>query len=136
MTFRYLMAPLLAAIFIALAHHGALAQNAPAAQPPHPAGQGTPGAAQCENEFAPLRDEAARRGKLLQEASLRHAPTDEACRLIRGFVEAEIRMIDYVEARATACAVPAPVLEQLKSSSRTTEALQSKICNMAQQPQK
>jgi len=134
LTFRYLMAPLLAAMLISLAHHGALAQRVPAAQPTDPAA--TPSADECKNEFAPLRDEAARRGQLLKDASARHAPTDEACRLIRGFVEAEVRMINYVEARATVCGVPASVLEQLKSSSRTTEALQSKICNVAQQPQK
>jgi hypothetical protein len=35
-----------------------------------------------------------------------------------------------------ACALPASILEQLKRSSRTTEALQVNICNGAQQPQK
>jgi hypothetical protein len=134
LTFRYLIIPLLAAMFIATAHRDALAQSATAAQPPGPAGQGngTPNADECKNEFAPLRDEAARRGQLVKDASARHAPTDEACRLIRSYVEAEDRMVDFVEARATACAVPASVLEQLKRSNRTTEALQIKICNVAQ----
>ena len=131
MTFRYLIIPLLAAMFIATAHRDALAQSAPAAQPPGP-GNGTPSADECKNEFAPLRDEAARRGQLVKDASARHAPTDEACRLIRSYVEAENRMVDFIEARATACAVPASVLEQLKRSNRTTEALQIKICNVAQ----
>ena len=134
MTFRYLIIPLLVAMFVATAHRDALAQSAPAAQPP---GQGnsTPSADECRNEFAPLRDEAARRGKLIKDASVRHAAADETCRLIRSFVEAEIKMIDFVEARATACAVPASILEQLQSSHKTTEALQTKICNVAQQPQ-
>ena len=138
MTFRYLIIPLLVAMFVATAHRDALAQSAPAAQPTGPAGQsnGTPSADQCKNEFAPLRDEAARRGKLLKDASTRHAPVDETCKLIRSFVEAEIRMINFVEAQATACAVPASVLEQLKSSNKTTEALQTRICNVAQQPEK
>jgi hypothetical protein len=138
LTSRCLIIPLLVAMFIATAHRDALAQSAPAAQPPAPAGQGnaTPSAEECKNEFAPLREEAERRGKLIKDASTRHAPVDETCRLIRSFVEAEIRMIDFVEARATACAVPASTLEQLKSSNRTTEALQTKICNVTQQPQK
>ena len=138
MTFRYLMIPLLVATFMATTHRDALAQNAPAAQPPGPAGQGngTPSADECKNEFAPLRDEAERRGQLIKDASARHAPTDEACRLIRSYVEAEIRMVDFVETKATACAVPDAVLAQLKRSERTTEALQIKICNVAQQPQK
>ena len=136
LTFRCLITPLLAVMFIALAYHGALAQNAPAA--PAPAGQGnsTPSADDCKNEFAPLRDEAARRGELVKDASDRHAPTDETCRLLRSYVEAEVRMVDFVEAHAVACALPTSILEQLKRSSRTTEALQVKICNVAQQPQK
>ena len=128
---RYLMAPLLAAAFIASMHHVAPARSAPAAQ-----GNSTPSADDCKNEFAPLRDEAARRGQLVKEASARHAPTDETCRLLRSYVEAEVRMIDFVEAHAVACALPISILEQLKRSSRTTEALQVKICNVAQQPQK
>ena len=135
--FRCLIVPLMIAALSALVDRDALAQSTPAAQPPGLAGQGngTPSADQCNNEFAPLRDEAARRGKLVKDASARHAPVDETCRLIRSFVEAEIRMINFVEAQATACAVPASVLEQLKSSNKTTEALQTKICNAAQQPQ-
>jgi hypothetical protein len=137
LTFRRLITPLLATMFIALAHHGTLAQSAPAAQP-GPAGQGNgtpPSADECKNEFAPLRDEAERRGQLIKDASARHAPPDEACRLIRSYVEAEIRMVDFVETQATACAVPPSVLAQLKSSQRTTEVLQMKICGAAQQPQ-
>jgi hypothetical protein len=133
LTFRCLTISLLVAVSTVSAHPDALAQSAPAEQAP---GAGMPNADQCKNEFAPLRDEAARRGQLLKDASARHAPADETCGLIRSFVEAEVRMIDFVEARATACAVPASTLEQLKSSNRTTEALQSKVCNLAQQPQK
>ena len=136
MTCRCLIT-LLVAMFVATAHRDALAQSAPAAQPPSVAGQGnsTPSADECKNEFAPLRDEAERRGKLIKDASARHARADEACNLIRSYVEAEIKMIDFVEAQATACAVPASILEQLKGSYRTTEALQTRICNAARQPQ-
>ena len=138
MTFRRPIISLLVAMAVATAHREAPAQSTPAAQPPGASGQanGMRSPDDCKNEFAPLRDEAARRGKLLKDASSRHAPADETCRLIRSFVEAEIRMISFVEAQATACAVPAPVLEQLKNSSKTTEALQTRICNAAQQPQK
>ena len=132
LTFRCLTISLLVAVSTLSAHPGALAQSVPAEQPPS---GGMPSADECKNEFAPLRDEAARRGQLIKDAFARHTPADETCRLIRNFVEAENRMVDFVEAQATACAVPASVLEQLKRSNRTTEALQTKICNVAQQPQ-
>ena len=50
-------------------------------------------------EFVPLREEAEKRGKLIKAASERHAPPDEACKLIGNFGQAEIKMIKYVESQ-------------------------------------
>ena len=47
--------------------------------------------------FMPLREEAEKRGKMIKAASDRHAPPDEACKLIENFAQAEIKMIKYVE---------------------------------------
>ncbi len=47
----------------------------------------------------PLREEAEKRGKLIKAASERHAPPDEACKLIGNFGQAEIKMIKYVESQ-------------------------------------
>ena len=51
-------------------------------------------------EFLPLREEAEKRGKLIKAASERHAPPDEACKLIGNFAQAEIKMIKYVESHS------------------------------------
>src|SRR6185369_17914601 len=48
----------------------------------------------CMKEFAPLREAAEERGRLIKAASDRRAPADEAC---KSFGEAEIKMIKYVE---------------------------------------
>ena len=55
------------------------------AAPPTQAGPGE----DCMKAFMPLREEAEKRGKLIKAASDRHAPPDEACKLIRNFSQAE-----------------------------------------------
>ena len=46
-----------------------------------------------------MREEAEKRGKLIKAASERHAPPDEACKLIGNFGQAELKMIKYVESQ-------------------------------------
>ena len=86
-------------------------------------------------EFAPLREEAERRGKMIKAASDRHAQPDEACKLIGNFGQAEIKMIKYVEAHSANCGIPAQIADQLKAGHKGTEALQKKVCAVAQQVQ-
>lgn len=84
-------------------------------------------------EFLPLRQEAERRGNLIKAASERRAPPDEACKLIGGFSHSEIKMIKYVEKNAQKCGIPSQVTEQLKTGHKNTEAMQKKVCQVAQQ---
>jgi hypothetical protein len=89
----------------------------------------------CMRGFVPLREEAEKRGKLIKAASERHAPPDEACKLIASFGQAETKMINYVETRAAKCGIPAQVADQLKTGHKNTEAMQKKVCAFAQQAQ-
>ena len=84
-------------------------------------------------DFVPLREEAEKRGKLIKAASDRHAPPDEACKLIGNFSQAEIKMIKYVEANAAKCGIPPQIGDQLKTGHKNTEAMQQKVCDVAQQ---
>ncbi|MGJ5178770.1 hypothetical protein ACQR16_27910 [Bradyrhizobium oligotrophicum] len=102
-----------------------------AAAPP----QGGPGE-NCMKEFVPLREEAERRGKLIQAASKRKATPVEACKLFKSFGQAEIKMIKYVEANATKCGIPSQIAEQLKTNHKGTEGIQQKVCTVAEQMQK
>jgi hypothetical protein len=89
----------------------------------------------CMKNFVPLREEAEKRGKLIKAASDRHAPPDEACKLIGSFGQAETKMIKYVEANAAKCGIPAQIGDQLKAGHKNTEAMQKKVCAVAQQAQ-
>jgi hypothetical protein len=85
--------------------------------------------------FVPLREEAEKRGKLIKAASDRHAPPDEACKLIGNFGQAEIKMIKYVETNSSKCGIPPQIADQLKNGHKNTENMQKKVCAVAQQVQ-
>jgi hypothetical protein len=89
----------------------------------------------CMKGFLPLREEAEKRGKLIKVASDRHAPPTEACKLIGNFAQSEIKMIKYVESHAASCGIPPQIADQLKSGHKNTEAMQQKVCAVAQQMQ-
>ena len=126
--------------------NGAPAQAAPAGLSPFPSQGAAPtggfGAPQgptsgpseaCMKGFVPLREEAEKRGKMIKAASDRKAQPDEACKLIASFGQAEVKMIKYVEANAQKCGIPAQIGDQLKAGHKNTEALQQKVCGVAQQ---
>jgi hypothetical protein len=85
--------------------------------------------------FVPLREDAEKRGKMIKVASERHAPPDEACKLIGNFSQAEIKMIKYVETHAAKCGIPPQISDQLKNGHKNTENMQKKVCAVAQQQQ-
>ncbi len=87
----------------------------------------------CMKGFMPLREEAEKRGKLIKAASDRHAGPDEACKLIKSYGEAEIKMIKYVESHSAQCGIPPQVTDQLKNGHKGTDALEKKVCGVAQQ---
>ena len=101
------------------------------AAPPTQAGPGE----DCMKAFIPLREEAEKRGKLIKAASDRRAQPDEACKLIRNFSQAEVKMIKYIEANAAKCGIPPQIGAQLKDGHKNTEAMATKVCNVAQQMQ-
>jgi hypothetical protein len=93
----------------------------------------SPTEAECMKGFMPLREEAEKRGKLIKAASDRHAPPDEACKLISGFGVAETKMLKYVESHQVQCGIPPQVLDQLKAGHKNSEGMQQKVCAVAQQ---
>jgi len=90
---------------------------------------------ECVRGYVPLREEAEKRGRLIKAASERHASPDEACKLIGSFGQAEADMIKYVEYHAAECGFPPQISVQLKAGHNNTEAMQRKVCAVAQQAQ-
>jgi hypothetical protein len=89
--------------------------------------------AQCVKDFAPLREDAEKKGTLIREARDRHAPPDESCKLVGAYSSAEVKMMKYVEANAARCGIAGSVMEQLKAGHKNTEVLLQKVCSIAEQ---
>jgi hypothetical protein len=104
-------------------------------RPPSAAPQAGGAQDACMKAFVPLREEAEKRGKLIKAASDRHAPPAEACKLISNFSQAELKMIKYVETNSAKCGIPPQIGDQLKTGHKNTEAMQKKVCDVAQQAQ-
>jgi len=87
----------------------------------------------CVKEFATLREEAVARGKLIKDASARHAGPDVTCKLIADFARSEIKMIKYLETNSTNCGISPQIGDQIRTGHKNTETMQTKVCNAAQQ---
>ena len=98
---------------------------------PRPGAGGPPEA--CMKAFLPLREDAEKKGKLIKAASERHAPPDEACKVIGNYAAAEVKMISYVEKNSEKCGIPPQIADQLKTGHKGTENLLKKVCDAAQQ---
>ena len=81
-------------------------------------------------QFMPLREEAQKRGNMIKAAGDRHAGPDEACKLIKNFAQAEIKMMTYVEKNAAKCGIPPQVTDQLKNGRKNTELLQTRVATL------
>jgi hypothetical protein len=89
----------------------------------------------CMKAFVPLREEAERRGKMIKAASDRKASPDEACKLIKNYGAAEVKMIKYVEGNSAKCGIPPQIADQLRNGHKNTEKMQNQVCAVAQQAQ-
>ncbi len=82
----------------------------------------------CLKEFTPLRDETARRAKLLKAATERRFAPGEACQLVHDYELAQTKMIDYAVAHASLCGIPAKITDQLKANHENTLTVMRKVC--------
>jgi hypothetical protein len=103
-----------------------------------PQGGGGGGSAEqqeCMEKFAPLRQDAEKRAKMIQAASERKAPPQEACGLIKAYVQAEAKLVNYVTTKQTACGIPAEIPKQLKANQGRSQQMMKAVCQAAAQPQ-
>ena len=94
---------------------------------------GPPGGADCMKEFMPLREAAEKRGKLIQAAGARHAPPEEACKLIGQYAQAEVKMLKFVDKNSQKCGIPDNVGAQMRANHKATESMHQKVCDVAKQ---
>lgn len=120
---------LAAACVLPLAGTTAFAQFPPA---PAQSQQAPP----CMADFTKLRNETEVKGRAIQAASQRHAPPKEACRLFSAFQAAEGKMLKYATDNQVWCGIPPQIIQQIKTGHEHTVAIRSKICKIAEAPQR
>ena len=89
----------------------------------------------CMEKFVPIRAEAEKRANAIKAASERKAPPQEACSLIKSYVQAEAKLISYVTTKQTACGIPPEIPKQLKASAVRSNQMMKTVCQAAAQPQ-
>jgi hypothetical protein len=103
-----------------------------------PQGGGGGGSAEqqdCMEKFAPLRQDAEKRAQAIKAASERKAPPQEACGLIKNYVQAEAKLVNYVTTKQTACGIPAEIPKQLKANQARSQQMMKAVCQAAAAPQ-
>ena len=98
-------------------------------------GGGTAEQQDCMEKFAPLRQDAEKRAQAIKTASERKAPPQEACGLIKNYVQAEAKLVNYVTTKQTACGIPAEIPKQLKANQARSQQMMKAVCEAAARPQ-
>lgn len=94
---------------------------------------GPPGGDACMKEFLPMREDAEKKAKLIKAASDRHAPPDEACKLIGNFDAAQIKMLTFVVKNSARCGIPPQIADQLKAAHQNVDKMKVMVCRAAEQ---
>jgi hypothetical protein len=96
---------------------------APQPQPPPPA---------CQ-ELLALRDETQKHGMAIQRANERKGTVQEACRLFRLYLSAEVKFMKGIEEHGRTCGVAPDVLKQVKDSHSRASQIGKQVCEAAAQ---
>jgi hypothetical protein len=86
---------------------------------------------ECWAKFAQLRQDAAQRAQAIKAASERKATPQDACGLLKTYVQAEAQLVSYVTTMPTACGVPAAIQEQLKANQKRSNDMMKAVCAAA-----
>ncbi|HTO60993.1 MAG TPA: hypothetical protein VMM15_07035 [Bradyrhizobium sp.] len=83
---------------------------------------------QCRQQSIALKQDWEAKAQPIREASQSKASPETACKLITSFEEAEIRLINFMQANSVKCQIPGEVIEKMKATHLTTEGLKQKTC--------
>ena len=89
-------------------------------------------AAPCMADFMKLRREAERRGNAIKAASKRKASPAEACGLIESYLDADLKMLIFVEANQMSCGIPSNVPDGMRQNRSDVEGLRGRVCAAAE----
>jgi hypothetical protein len=83
---------------------------------------------QCRRQSIALKQDWEAKAQPIREASQSKASPETACKLITSFEEAEMKLINFMQANSAKCQIPGDVIEKMKATHLTTEGLKQKAC--------
>ena len=87
------------------------------------------------NELMPIRQEADKRGKAIQEAAAHKVTPQEACTLFNAFIAANSKFVKFVTQNASRCGIPAQIIAQVKHEQDGAAQMRTKVCMAAKAQQ-
>ena len=82
----------------------------------------------CVTEFGKMREDVQKKGAAAKQASEKHVPREELCKLITAYGAAEQKWLKFTEQGVSACGIPPEIVNQLKQVHARTEQAREKIC--------
>jgi hypothetical protein len=80
-----------------------------------------------------LRDETQKYGMAIQKANQRKGSVQDACKLFKSYLGAEVKFIKGIEEHGRTCGVPPDVLKQVKDSHAKASQIGKQVCDAAAQ---
>ena len=90
--------------------------------------------AKCQDDFTSMRTEVEKHGKALQDAGKRKAQAPEVCGRLKNYVNAESRMIKYMQDRQQTCGFPDDLINRAKDGHVKAVEMRAKVCKVAAGP--
>jgi hypothetical protein len=92
----------------------------------------------CYRDFQPLKEEAEKRGRLIQAATSKKdkASREEVCALFKNYSAAEAKLVKFIKNNAQWCGIPPEAATQMKANHDRTLRTQAQICSVAGGPAK
>ena len=92
----------------------------------------------CYKDFIPLREEAQKRGQMIQAATSKKdkASREEVCALFKSYSAAEAKLVKFIKVNAQWCGIPPEAATQMKANHDRTLRTQTQICSVAGGPAK
>jgi hypothetical protein len=82
-------------------------------------------------ELMALRDETQKAGLAINSANQRKASVQEACRLFRSFLAAEMKFMKGIEEHGRTCGAPPDVVKQVKEGHAKASQIGNEVCKAA-----
>jgi hypothetical protein len=85
----------------------------------------------CQGGFNTAKAEYEKRGLAVQSANKRKASAQEACGLFKSLVDAQGKLLKFLQDNKAACNVPEEVLKNIGGSLTKTAVVRTQVCNAA-----